>query len=91
MANWSQPLSRTIRTSDGKTFRTLAEAGTFVVHEDHVGMHWRSVARALLIAALEPAAIEGATAAVERALAREGLLDSRKTAPGSRQPIYNER
>ena len=74
MANWAQPLSRTVRTSDGKTFHTLSDAGGFVIDEDHVGVHWRAAAQALMIAALAPNAIEGATAAVERALARDGLL-----------------
>lgn len=74
--DWSRRLTRIILTNDGKILRTLAEAGTFVVEQDALRQHWFSAAQALMVASLEPNAVEDATVAVERALSQEGRLKS---------------
>jgi hypothetical protein len=65
---WDRPLARLLRTPGGKSLRTLGEAGLLVSEQDALREHWRVAAQALMIASLMPAAIEDATAVVERAL-----------------------
>jgi hypothetical protein len=65
---WDRPLARLVRTPGGQSLRTLGGAGLFVSEQDALRKHWRVAAQALMIASVMPAAIEDATASVERAL-----------------------
>lgn len=74
-ANWDAPLARTIVTRDGKRLRTLREAAAFVVEQDAKRRVWLSVTQVLIIASLDPNAVESATIAVENAI-REQSTDT---------------
>jgi hypothetical protein len=68
-SNWERPLTRALATPDGWQLQTQREAAELVVEQDAMRQVWLSAAQALMTASLLPEAIEGATEAVETAVA----------------------
>jgi len=71
-ADWDRRLTRALLTPNGKRLRTLREAANFVAGQRPAALVWLSAAQALLVASMLPNAVEGATDAVEKAIATLG-------------------
>jgi hypothetical protein len=74
---WSRPLHKPVELPGGRTIKTLAEAGSYILDlPDHIKQRdsWQRAIDLLLKAASGAASVEDATAQIEHALCMELTL-----------------
>jgi hypothetical protein len=74
---WSDPFWKPIKLNDGRVLRTLGDAFELFAAlpaQKQAEGHWRDADEMLIRAAIAPSAIDGALAAMVRALKAERLI-----------------